>query len=40
VWFLQDAKARPDASTLLNHPWIRNSSRTLKNSLQKKGGIK
>ncbi|CAM6114867.1 unnamed protein product [Calypogeia fissa] len=36
--FRKDAKMRPDARTLLKHPWIRNSSRTLKNSLQRTGG--
>ncbi|KAL2634846.1 hypothetical protein R1flu_006325 [Riccia fluitans] len=36
--FRKDAKLRPDAKTLLKHPWIRNSRRALKSSLERTGG--
>ncbi|XP_024396492.1 MAP3K epsilon protein kinase 1 isoform X3 [Physcomitrium patens] len=31
--FQKDAKLRPDAKTLLNHPWLRNSRRNLQSTL-------
>ncbi|KAG6553054.1 hypothetical protein Mapa_005391 [Marchantia paleacea] len=36
--FKKDAKLRPDARSLLTHPWIRNSRRALKSSLERTGG--
>lgn len=36
--FRKDAKLRPDAKTLLMHPWIQNSRRALQSSLQRTGG--
>ncbi|URD82610.1 hypothetical protein MUK42_19066 [Musa troglodytarum] len=35
---VQDAMQRPDAKTLLLHPWIQNSRRTLHSSLRQTGG--
>eukprot|EP00249_Psilotum_nudum_P025064 c29365_g2_i3 orf=721-5196(+) len=36
--FRKDGKLRPDAKTLLKHPWIQNSRRALHSSLQRSGG--
>ncbi|CAL9076653.1 unnamed protein product [Musa textilis] len=36
--FKKDAMQRPDAKTLLLHPWIQNSRRTLHSSLRQTGG--
>jgi serine/threonine protein kinase len=38
--FRKDAKLRPDAKTMLNHPWMRNSWRALQNSWEKNGRIR
>ncbi|CAN8269387.1 unnamed protein product [Cochlearia groenlandica] len=38
--FKKDARQRPDAKTLLSHPWIRNSRRALQSSLRHSGTIK
>lgn len=36
--FKKDALERPDARTLLQHPWIQNSRRSLQSSLRQTGG--
>lgn len=36
----QDARQRPDAKTLLSHPWIQNSRRALQSSLRHSGTIR
>ncbi|GER57856.1 protein kinase [Striga asiatica] len=36
----QDARQRPDAKTLLSHPWIQNSRRALQTSLRHSGTLK
>ncbi|GFZ15682.1 mitogen-activated protein kinase kinase kinase 7 [Actinidia rufa] len=36
----QDARQRPDAKTLLSHPWIQNSRRVLQSSLRNSGTIR
>lgn len=36
--FKKDAMQRPDAKTLLSHPWIQNSRRVLQSSLRQTGG--
>ncbi|CAH8370065.1 unnamed protein product [Eruca vesicaria subsp. sativa] len=38
--FKKDSRQRPDAKTLLSHPWIRNSRRALQSSLRHSGTIK
>ncbi|XP_056845054.1 MAP3K epsilon protein kinase 1 [Raphanus sativus] len=38
--FKKDSRQRPDAKTLLSHPWIRNSRQALQSSLRNKGTIK
>ncbi|XP_022763955.1 MAP3K epsilon protein kinase 1-like isoform X4 [Durio zibethinus] len=38
--FKKDARQRPDAKTLLSHPWIRNSRRALQSSLRHSGTIR
>ncbi|KFK38702.1 hypothetical protein AALP_AA3G148800 [Arabis alpina] len=38
--FKKDSRKRPDAKTLLSHPWIRNSRRALQSSLRHSGTIK
>ncbi|KAL1193768.1 MAP3K epsilon protein kinase 2 [Cardamine amara subsp. amara] len=38
--FKKDSRQRPDAKTLLSHPWIRNSRRALRSSLQQSGTIR
>ncbi|CAN8260071.1 unnamed protein product [Cochlearia groenlandica] len=35
--FKKDSRQRPDAKTLLSHPWIRNSRRALQSSLRRSG---
>ncbi|CAH2054536.1 unnamed protein product [Thlaspi arvense] len=37
---VQDSRQRPDAKTLLSHPWIRNSRRALQSSLRHSGTIR
>ena len=36
----QDARQRPDAKTLLSHPWIRNCRRALQSSLRHSGTLR
>lgn len=36
----QDAGLRPDAKTLLSHPWIQNSRRALQNTLRHSGTLR
>lgn len=36
----QDARQRPDAKTLLSHPWIQNSRRALHTSLRHSGTLR
>ncbi|XP_013610879.1 MAP3K epsilon protein kinase 1 isoform X3 [Brassica napus] len=38
--FKKDSRQRPDAKTLLSHPWIRNSRRALQSSLRNSEAIK
>ncbi|XP_024014907.1 MAP3K epsilon protein kinase 1 isoform X2 [Eutrema salsugineum] len=38
--FKKDSRQRPDAKTLLSHPWIRNSRRALQSSLRHSGTIR
>ncbi|XP_039037990.1 MAP3K epsilon protein kinase 1-like isoform X2 [Hibiscus syriacus] len=38
--FKKDARQRPDAKTLLSHPWIRNCKRALRSSLRHSGTIR
>ncbi|XP_022727275.1 MAP3K epsilon protein kinase 1-like isoform X2 [Durio zibethinus] len=38
--FKKDARQRPDAKTLLSHPWIRNCRRALQSSLRHSGTIR
>ncbi|KAK8322259.1 hypothetical protein V6Z12_A12G155100 [Gossypium hirsutum] len=38
--FKKDARQRPDAKTLLSHPWIRNCKRALQSSLRHSGTIR
>ncbi|PSR88327.1 MAP3K epsilon protein kinase [Actinidia chinensis var. chinensis] len=38
--FKKDARQRPDAKTLLSHPWIQNSRRVLQSSLRHSGTIR
>ncbi|KAA3468006.1 Serine/threonine-protein kinase sepA [Gossypium australe] len=38
--FKKDARQRPDAKTLLSHPWIRNCRRALQSSLRQSGTIR
>ncbi|XP_057478364.1 LOW QUALITY PROTEIN: MAP3K epsilon protein kinase 1-like [Actinidia eriantha] len=38
--FKKDARQRPDAKTLLSHPWIQNSRRVLQSSLRNSGTIR
>ncbi|EFH60933.1 predicted protein [Arabidopsis lyrata subsp. lyrata] len=38
--FKKDSRQRPDAKTLLSHPWIRNSKRALRSSLRHSGTIR
>ncbi|TYJ43854.1 hypothetical protein E1A91_A03G181800v1 [Gossypium mustelinum] len=38
--FKKDARQRPDAKTLLSHPWIRNCKRALQSSLRHGGTIR
>ncbi|XWS63320.1 hypothetical protein CRYUN_Cryun06bG0085000 [Craigia yunnanensis] len=38
--FKKDARHRPDAKTLLSHPWIRNCRRALQSSLRHSGTIR
>jgi serine/threonine protein kinase len=38
--FKKDSRQRPDAKTLLSHPWIRNSRRALRSSLRHSGTIR
>ncbi|XP_051145684.1 MAP3K epsilon protein kinase 1-like isoform X2 [Andrographis paniculata] len=38
--FKKDARQRPDARTLLSHPWIQNSRRVLQNSLRHTGTLR
>ncbi|XP_010534878.1 PREDICTED: MAP3K epsilon protein kinase 1-like isoform X2 [Tarenaya hassleriana] len=38
--FKKDARQRPDAKTLLSHPWIQNSRRALQSSLRHSGTIR
>ncbi|XP_010552280.1 PREDICTED: MAP3K epsilon protein kinase 1 isoform X2 [Tarenaya hassleriana] len=38
--FKKDARQRPDAKTLLSHPWIRNSRRALQSSLRHSGTLR
>ncbi|CAI9785538.1 unnamed protein product [Fraxinus pennsylvanica] len=38
--FKKDARHRPDAKTLLSHPWIQNSRRALQTSLRHSGTLK
>ncbi|KAL9166868.1 hypothetical protein ABFS82_05G059100 [Erythranthe guttata] len=38
--FKKDARQRPDAKTLLSHPWIQNSRRALQTSLRHSGTLK
>ncbi|CAN4090277.1 unnamed protein product [Withania somnifera] len=38
--FKKDARQRPDAKTLLSHPWIQNSRRALQSSLRHSGSIR
>ncbi|KAK8482819.1 hypothetical protein V6N13_085570 [Hibiscus sabdariffa] len=38
--FKKDARQRPDAKTLLSHPWIRNCRRALHSSLRQSGTIR
>lgn len=38
--FKKDARQRPDAKTLLSHPWIQNSRRVLQTSLRHSGKIR
>ncbi|KAF3603149.1 hypothetical protein F2Q69_00038525 [Brassica cretica] len=38
--FKKDSRHRPDAKTLLSHPWIRNSRRALQSSLRNSEAIK
>ncbi|KAG9146201.1 hypothetical protein Leryth_007903 [Lithospermum erythrorhizon] len=38
--FKKDARQRPDAKTLLSHPWIQNSRRALQTSLRNSGKIR
>ncbi|XP_022877180.1 MAP3K epsilon protein kinase 1-like [Olea europaea var. sylvestris] len=37
--FKKDARHRPDAKTLLSHPWIQNSRRALQSSLRHSGTL-
>ncbi|CAN4107010.1 unnamed protein product [Withania somnifera] len=38
--FKKDARQRPDAKTLLSHPWIQNSRRALQSSLRHSGTVR
>ncbi|KAL4638262.1 hypothetical protein ACB092_03G134800 [Castanea dentata] len=38
--FKKDARQRPDAKTLLSHPWIQNSRRALQSSLRHSGTLR
>uniref|UniRef100_A0A5B7A969 non-specific serine/threonine protein kinase n=1 Tax=Davidia involucrata TaxID=16924 RepID=A0A5B7A969_DAVIN len=38
--FKKDARQRPDAKTLLSHPWIQNSRRVLQSSLRHSGTLR
>ncbi|KAL1568774.1 MAP3K epsilon protein kinase 1 [Salvia divinorum] len=38
--FKKDAGQRPDAKTLLSHPWIKNSRRALQNTLRHSGSLR
>ncbi|XP_058181067.1 MAP3K epsilon protein kinase 1-like isoform X1 [Rhododendron vialii] len=38
--FKKDARQRPDAKTLLSHPWIQNSRRVLQSSLRHSGTVR
>ncbi|OIW05629.1 hypothetical protein TanjilG_23415 [Lupinus angustifolius] len=37
---VKDARQRPDAKTLLSHPWIQNCRRVLQSSLRHSGTLK